>query len=363
MLRKLYFVCTIIVNFLFGSSQVYADGYKIIGDVPAVNDGTLLYLRIVGSPSKDIDSVLVKNGHFEFIGNAIEKPLWALIAVKGRFTALCDFYLENGVIEITGEKEYEAIASGTKINEQYKIFNQITSKYNTAIYDINLRKCMLEPQKVAEKEKLQKEFQQCEIEWEKEEIAFIKTYPDSPLSLRMISYRARKVSSQRIKELISYLNEDMQQEPEMVHLKEYAEQLSKTEAGVEAPDFTLETNKGKEFTLSKERGKYLLLDFWASWCAPCRASFPLIADIHKQYGGTSFAVIGISLDKKTQAWEKALEEEKCTWTQICDPKGVVADQYAISSIPTLLLIGPDGKIIGRYSKENIMEQLQQLKLK
>lgn len=317
-----------------------------------------MYLRLVGPPSKDIDSVCVKDGYFEFTGSSVEKPLWALIVVKGRFVSLCDFYLENGTIEVKGESSYEAIASGTPTNDQYCIYNRDISVYNDSLYSVSVKISLSE--KEVDKECLIRHRDQLQKEMEEKEIDFIKTYPDSPISLRIVSYRSSKVSSQQIERMISYLDTKMLQEQEIIRIKDYAERLAKTEEGAVAPDFTLNTVDGEKFTLSQKRGKYVLLDFWASWCAPCRASFSTIAKIHEQYKGKSLSVIGVSLDKDQKAWEKALKEEGCTWTQVCDLNGEIAKQYAIEAIPALILIDPDGRIVGRFDKGKIVNKLSQI---
>ena len=100
-----------------------------------------------------------------------------------------------------------------------------------------------------------------------------------------------------------------------------------------------------------------IIRFAAEWCAPCRASFPEIARIKETYA-PELTVVGISLDRNEKAWRKALAEEKCTWTQAWNQKGIAAKNYAVSAIPLLILIAPDGKIIGRYQKTEIGDILK-----
>ena len=142
-------------------------------------------------------------------------------------------------------------------------------------------------------------------------------------------------------------------------MRKRAEQLASAERGAVAPDFTLSTDRGEQLSLSDFSGKYVLIDFWASWCAPCRASFPAIARLYEQYRG-KLTIIGVSLDRSETAWRKALGEEKCPWVQLWDQKGEASKTYAVSAIPLLVLIGPDGRIIGRYSKADITDELKHL---
>lgn len=132
------------------------------------------------------------------------------------------------------------------------------------------------------------------------------------------------------------------------------------EGGAIAPDFSLANKDGKKVSLSDFRGKYVLIDFWASWCAPCRASFPSIVKIYQKYKSRNFEIIGVSLDRSEKAWRKALSEETAPWVQLLDAKGFVAKEYAVMAIPHLVLISPEGKIIGLFDKAEINRELVEL---
>ena len=330
--------------------------YRIIGDVTGIDDGTLLYLTLVGKEHVNIDSTTIRNGHFEFSGGRVDKPKWALVKIKGSFVATCDFYLENGDIAIQGER-YRAKASVTPINRQYDEYNSDINSMGNTIYSLNVNISM--EQDAARRDSLKAELKKTEQLQRTKELNFIRRYPDSPISLRIAGYLVPRMSATEALAAISLLSEQQQQDEEIIQAKRRAEQLAKVEAGAVAPDFTLPTDKGAQLSLSAYKGKYVMIDFWASWCGPCRASFPAIAAFHKKYG-SQLAIVGVSLDRGEPAWRKALSEEKCTWAQAWDQQGMAARSYAVSAIPLLVLIGPDGKIIGRYSKADITDELQRL---
>ena len=121
-----------------------------------------------------------------------------------------------------------------------------------------------------------------------------------------------------------------------------------TEIGDKAPELRLMDTSGKQITLSSYKGKYVLLDFWASWCGPCRAENPNVVAAYNKYKGKNFTILSVSLDSKKDAWKGAIEHDMLAWAQVSDLKGwqsVAAGKYSVRSIPTNFLIDPNGTII------------------
>ncbi len=128
--------------------------------------------------------------------------------------------------------------------------------------------------------------------------------------------------------------------------------------GGEAPDFTLKTPEGKDLSLSDLRGKVVLVDFWASWCGPCRKENPHVVKLYNEYKAKGFDVLGVSLDKKQSSWEAAIDKDGLTWHHVSDLKGwsnEVAKLYGVSSIPHTVLLDQEGKIIARNLRSADLE--------
>ena len=128
---------------------------------------------------------------------------------------------------------------------------------------------------------------------------------------------------------------------------------SKLAVGAKAPDFTLETPEGKSVSLSSFKGKNVLIDFWASWCAPCRAENPKMVKLYNKYKDKNFTILGVSLDQDKDLWTKAIKLDKLSWTEVSDLKywsSPVAKLYNVEAIPFTVLVDEDGNIAAKGLK-------------
>ncbi|MBL0054974.1 MAG: AhpC/TSA family protein [Chitinophagaceae bacterium] len=144
-------------------------------------------------------------------------------------------------------------------------------------------------------------------------------------------------------------------------MKKQQEQLLQGKAviGSMAPDFTLNDKNGKPVSLSQLRGKYVLVDFWASWCGPCRGENPNVVAVHNQFKDKNFTILGVSLDDSKDSWLKAVEEDHLDWLQVSDLKGwnsSVVPLYGIDGIPFNVLVDPQGKIVASNLRGGQLQQ-------
>ena len=139
-----------------------------------------------------------------------------------------------------------------------------------------------------------------------------------------------------------------------------------TEVGAIAPEIALPGVDGTVVSLSSLKGKYVLVDFWASWCGPCRAENPNVVAAYDQFKGKNFTILGVSLDNKKDAWEKAIKDDNLSWTQVSDLRGwssAAAVVYGVQSIPGNFLIDPNGKIVAKNLRGSSLEEFLKVVLK
>lgn len=162
-----------------------------------------------------------------------------------------------------------------------------------------------------------------------------------------------------------YIETFKQQDLGEISRMEYdLKQTSTFTPGMEAPDLVGNTPEGQPYSLSKLRGKYVLVDFWASWCGPCRRENPNVKLMYEKYKGKGFDILGVSLDREEGAWKKAIEQDGLIWHHISDLKGWSSEHarlYSVSSIPQTLLLDREGKIVQRNLRgEQLGEKLKEI---
>jgi peroxiredoxin len=144
-----------------------------------------------------------------------------------------------------------------------------------------------------------------------------------------------------------------------IALAERAEILKRVAVGQKAPDFTLNDPEGNPVSLSSLQGKYVMIDFWASWCRPCRQENPNVVRMYNKYRDKGFEILGVSLDEDRNKWVKAIEDDQLTWTHVSDLQrwgSAPGKLYGVNSIPHTVLIDPAGIIIANNLRGAALEQ-------
>jgi peroxiredoxin len=193
---------------------------------------------------------------------------------------------------------------------------------------------------------------------------FITKYPDAYISLDLMEMFAGVIQPATFEPMYMALSPRLRNTRKAKTWKIRLEEAKKLDVGRKSLNFTLNDVHDNPVSLTSFRGRYVLLDFWASWCGPCRAANPELKKIYNKFKSDGFDILAVSLDDKKQAWLKAIQEDKLPWRQVSDLKGSeseVAKMYNITQIPQNLLINPEGIIVGRnLTGKNLEDKLSDL---
>jgi len=176
--------------------------------------------------------------------------------------------------------------------------------------------------------------------------SIVEKNPNSYAALCELQGMGRNdLPTEDLEALFNKLSPDLKKMPEGIALADYLVGAKNSAVGSKVKDFTLSTPEDRPLELSSLKGKYVLIDFWASWCGPCKKSFPHLKEIYQKYKSDNFEIYSISIDKDKASWLKELKIQQLPWLQTLDTKNVAASGFAVNAVPTAYLIDPDGKIV------------------
>ncbi len=195
--------------------------------------------------------------------------------------------------------------------------------------------------------------------------SFVDTNPESIVSMYIVRwYLVYGIGFDELNAILEKVPTNLTTTTIYNTLVERLEILEKTKIGKHAIEFSMETPNGELISLNDFKGKYLLIDFWASWCVPCRKANPFVIEMYKKYNKLGFEVLGISFDSNKERWIEAIKADKLEWKHVSDLKGwqnAVGQLYGINSIPHTILLDKEGVIIGnRLSNEELELKLKEI---
>lgn len=353
---SLFFLCLIVSGSLLAQKKYFIKGTLNEPNAP---------VKIYFSTGSTTDSTLLVNGKFSFEGkltNPFKGTIYtAEINSKEKYPKreYLSFYVDEGVTTLYGLRTIKtALVKGGKTQREYQklqdslqwirdLYDNISSIVRSSVADDTTKARVQGLYKILYPKSDAIEYQ------------FIKNHPSSVVSWDIVSNRGVIINPDLLEPLFNLLSKDLQESEKGKLLKERIETAKRFKIGNPAIDFTINDSLGNPVSLSSYKGKYVLLDFWASWCGPCRAENPNMLKTYTNLKDKNFEILGVSLDEKRDRWLKAIEEDKLPWKQVSDLKGftTIAKIYDIRAIPQNYLIDPEGKIIAKNIRGENMEMI------
>lgn len=331
----------------------------VTGTVKNLGNGEIYFIK--SGDDKIIDTVKVINDKFThelkvteptvYMVNFGPEQLPAFVIIESVPTTI-DYEMNVlNSLRVKGGKEQEVY--NNFINECRADFNSMDSISKVAESNMDNKALIID---------LQRAFFKLDSAVKVKQMDFVKKNPKSVasafLAVNYLSQNPEKTFDE-VNTVYNTLDKSIQQSYYGKKIAEMASQMRTTSEGELAPDFTLNDVNDKPVSLSSFRGKITLVDFWASWCGPCRKENPNVVAAYNKFHSKGFEILGVSLDDNKTNWQQAIKKDNLSWTHVSDLEGwesKAAQLYGVQSIPTNFLLDKEGKIVARDLRGEALEQ-------
>lgn len=323
--------------------------FELVGDMAALKDKKKAVLVYQAGGKQIVDSVAITDGKFSFTGELDGPTLSELWAIDRSFRNVQ--YIENAKMTIRqSESGGEIVLAGSRSNTEYEIVRNNQMQYRAILVQANDAREQLKENPDSAIKRYEELSRVATDTYLKLTQKFIREHPSSVVSLNELIKTAASQPDTSLQSLFAGLDSHLRISPAGRSLSQTVDKVMKTRIGVRAPDFVQKNPEREDVSLDSFTGKYVLVDFWASWCVPCRQENPNLVKTYDRYRNRGFEILGVSLDQSVDKWKEAIIKDKLIWTQVSDLKGWdngVAVQYGVSSVPASYLIDPQGIIVAK----------------
>jgi len=326
------------------------------------------------------DSAFINNGIVQFQG-VVNEPTMASLVIDAHGVGrdnlrpnnidAVNFFIDSGNVGINAKDSVKyATVIGSKVNDEYLEYKKLVAPEFKIQNDVVVTMSSASPEKGKDttfRNDLKAKYEKAADDIKAADETYIKANPNSYLSVYLMKAVIGSIMDlNKVEPLFKGLSPAMQNTLAGKKIVEMIESSRMTAIGAVAPVFTQNDTAGKPVSLTDFRGKYVLVDFWASWCGPCRAENPNYVKVYHQYKDKGFTMLGISLDRPgaKDAWLAAIKKDGLEWTQLSDLQfwdNAVAKLYGVKAIPQNFLVDPHGKIVATNLRgDELVNKLEEI---
>ena len=357
-MKKVYL--TILLTLSIALSQ--AQTFIVKGKVNMPDSLNILF----GNGVTKIDTLIANNGYFELSGNLPHPDIYTIVFQDKhhpRNYLKKDIFIENGEINVNCDFKNRVLTVNLQNNKTDQAYFEYRKRFNPLV---EVARSVIDSSFAAGKTADQKKVYTavyeriCKVE---DEVAlqFVIENTNNIVGALVFYSNLQDLTADKLDSVYHLFDPKLQNTR---FLQSIASRIKGLRAvtGKQAPNFTQNNIDGQPVSLSKYKGRYVLIDFWASWCGPCRKENPNLVAVYNQFKNKNFTIIGISLDEHRKDWLKAIEDDKLTWEQLSDLRGwanATAALYAVKAVPQNFLIDPEGNIIAQDLRgDELKKQLE-----